>query len=295
MKTFLVRVCALACVAVVATPGGSLASMPAPPPDFGSEFPWQNKDIALARVLSIHDGNVVLRTERSYTGYKPAADVTVSLSRISFGYDYLPGSRVRGKPVNIAVGDELIVFSSRWQRDPFVVTGTKVVGPSADFPLVKTLEEIAKIREGGGTSPGLGGDAAQIQQIAKLRAAGGEAARKRAAHRAAIPPFCATPSRSWTDFRRKIPTRHSPVGYAPCGLTRRGRCALRASRQTGYYRAMTRALWQSSADTTQWLRTTFSTEKEASPDDLRSLVKEIIAGFPCARRPRQLLPCDPAR
>ena len=49
-------------------------------------------NISLVRVLDIKDGQASLRTERSYTGYEPAADMTVPLSRISFGYQFFPGA-----------------------------------------------------------------------------------------------------------------------------------------------------------------------------------------------------------
>ena len=49
------------------------------PPDFGSELPWEQMNISLVRVLSVEDGEVVLRTERSYTGRKDVPDESVPL------------------------------------------------------------------------------------------------------------------------------------------------------------------------------------------------------------------------
>ncbi len=86
------------------------------PPDFGSELPWEQMNISLVRVLSVEDGEVVLRTERSYTGRKDVPDESVPLSQVSFGYERRPGSRnpVK-KPVHVAAGDELVVWPVRAQ------------------------------------------------------------------------------------------------------------------------------------------------------------------------------------
>jgi hypothetical protein len=194
------RIVVLACSVVFTAAGVSLGASTLGPPDFALERTWNMMKIALVRVVRVEDGEVVLRTERSYTGEKDTPDESVPLSRMSFGYERRAGSGGRvEKRVEVAVGDELVVWPVRWQPAP-IVDGTKVAGPAAGFPLAKTLEEIAKIRE-----------------------AGSEAALK-GAFPALTRPFSATRSRGCRRLRRKRATGRSPTSSALCGRMPASRC-----------------------------------------------------------------------
>ena len=61
MRRFVLLICALVFLALSTTAALSLAGVPEGQPDFGSEFPWDAMDIALVRVVSVQDGQVVLR------------------------------------------------------------------------------------------------------------------------------------------------------------------------------------------------------------------------------------------
>ncbi len=64
------------------------------------------------------------------------------------------------RPVHIKVGDELVVGAAHWHApEHTIVLGTKVNGPAAKFPVLQTIEQIAKIRAAGGREPGYGNPA----------------------------------------------------------------------------------------------------------------------------------------
>ena len=191
--------------------GELLAKTPPGPPDFGSEAVWLENNVALLRVISVKDGVVNLRTERTYAG-KVNPQVSVPLSAIWFGWHHPPENplSIVANPVSVQEGDALIVWPGRWQpaEHPFL-PGQKVVGEAAKSHVVQALEEICQIREAGGRSQGFEtGD--ELKRVTEHRDAGGEAALKRV-RRVRILPFSGMSSRCSRPFHPKRVTTRSPT------------------------------------------------------------------------------------
>ena len=303
MKPCFLRVCPLALLAVFTAAGVSLAKTPPGPPDFGSDFDWQLHDISLVRVVSIQAGadkkpTVVLHTERAYTeqmettltksGYvtrtvrsyadqKDTADRTIPLSAIWFGFDWPAGSPFpRDKPVHVEAGDQLVVWPNHWHGNQPFLPGTKIVGPAAKSPLVQTIEQIAKIRAAGGRAPGLG-NTENIDRIAKLRAAGGEAAAKGGASSpdSTVVRYCLSVLETMPPKKADEPFANQ-LRALRADASRPIVVRLTANRLLPGYAA---APEKARADAAQWPRTIFAASKADSDMDLRSVAKEIMAGF----------------
>jgi hypothetical protein len=275
MKPFLFRVYPLLCLAVFAMAGMSLARTPAGPPDFGSDVAWQDRDVALVRVVSVTQGVVVLRTERSYTGQHDPADTTVPLSAFWFGTYCPAGSPVPvDKPVSVSEGDEILVWPSRSQpREHPSVPGTKIASPAAESGLIKSVEQISKLRAAGGQGPGHG-SRDEIQRLAKLRDAGGEAALRggMSSKDPTVVRFCLStldtfqPIKPDEQFADRLRSLRSDVSLP---ISER----FSANR---LYPRYTAAPEQAAAEAAQWPRSLFAAGKAESEGDMRLLVTEII-------------------
>jgi hypothetical protein len=300
----------LACLAVFAAAGVSSAKTPPGwPLDFGSENDWSMNEISLVRVVSIRgraekQRTVILRTERayteqwetvltasggvtrivrSYTDQKDTPDLTVPLAAIWFGARRVGPKQFEKNLVQIEAGDELVVWPGRFQpvrgsAHPFL-PGIKIVGPADKSPLVKILEQIARIRAAGGRAPAPAWcSKEEIGRVAKLREAGGEAAAKGGASS----PDSTVVRYALSVLETMPPKKPDPAfadqlralrGDAPRPMPVR----LQANRLLPLYAA---APEQARAEAPQWLRTIFSTSTADDNANLQPVAREIMASLP---------------
>ena len=283
MKRFMLCVRAVACLAAVAASASLRAMTPPPPPDFGSEAPWESHHIMLVRVVGVQsDGKqakVALRTERVYTDYGGAnfGDWSVPLAAISLGW-YWRGDGAYSKPVNVSEGDELLVWpdhcrSGSWA--PGDLPGRKIEKSAATDGLLDSLDEIAKVRLAGGRSEGLGVDLNELKRISRDRGAGGEKALKAgvSSPRPMVVAYCLSVlpgfhpkdrDPSFAETLRKLREDSS-------------RMSLRSSanRLLPRYAAVAD---EAKAESLQWTRDVFS-QGNVSAVSARDLAKEISEGY----------------
>ncbi len=133
--------------------------------------------------------------------------------------------------------------------------GTKVAGAAESFPLVKTLEEIAKIREAGSEAALKGGVSSADATVLRYALSRLEKTPIKASDQAFADKLRALRA----DTTRPMPIR------------------LSANRLLPRFAA---APEQASAEAAQWPRTLFMEAKDAGAQDLRWLATGIISTFP---------------
>ena len=226
----------------------------------------------------------VTQIVRSYTDQKDTGDKTLPLAAIWFGA-HREGVGWRDNPVKIKRA------MNSWCGQ---ITGTvaslfcRALRSSGRPPRVPWSRPSSKsprfVRPGAGPS-GLG-NKENIERIAKLRAAGGEAAAKGGASSpdSTVVRYCLSvletmpPKKSDEPFANQLRALRADASR-PIVVR------LTANRLLPGYAA---APEKARADAAQWPRTIFSTSKADSDLDLRTAAKEIMAGFSKERGPRQL-------